>query len=233
MQIYEEFLSRKRLIAWLIDPDKFDHELLKKISGIKHVDFIFVGGSMVFSQRVPELIKNLKETFNLPVILFPGSVFQVYEEADAILFLSLISGRNPEYLISQQVIAAPLIEQTKLEVIPCGYILVDGGRVSSTAYITQTIPIPADKVDLVAATALAGKFLGHKLIYLEAGSGALRTVPPDVIREVASRTKLPVIVGGGLRTREAIEESFNAGATCVVLGSVIENNPDFLFQIKK
>ncbi|MCX7696608.1 MAG: geranylgeranylglyceryl/heptaprenylglyceryl phosphate synthase [Bacteroidales bacterium] len=233
MQIYEKFVSQKRLIAWLIDPDKIDTRLIEKYKNkIIHVDFIFLGGSIVFYHRIPEMINFLKTNLNLPVVLFPGSYFQVFREADAILFLNLISGRNPEYLISQQVLVAPLLEQTNIEVIPCSYILIDGGRVSSTAYITQTIPIPSDKIDLIVATALAGKYSGHKLIYLEAGSGAHHHVPFQVIREVSIRTKLPVIVGGGIRSLEVIDQIFDAGATCIVLGSVIENDPEFLLKIK-
>lgn len=234
MQIYDLFKEQKRLLAWLIDPDKFnDHSLSVVEKNRELIDLILLGSSMQFSTSVPSLIQLLKSELAKPIVLFPGSYFQVYAEADAILFLSLISGRNPEYLISQQVVAAPTIASTQLEVISCGYILIDGGRISSTAYLTQTIPIPADKKDLIVATALAGKFLGHRVLYLEAGSGATYPVPPSVISEVARVTQLPIIVGGGIRSPEAVQQAFDAGATCVVVGNIMEENPHFFDNIKK
>jgi len=234
MQIYDVFTQQKRLLAWLIDPDKFDGSTLKIAERNKQkIDFIFLGSSLLFSKEIPSLIIEIKKHLEKPIILFPGSYFQIYDNADAILFLSLLSGRNPEYLVSQQVVAAPMIAQTSLEVLSCSYILIEGGRVTSVSYLTQTLPIPSDKIDLIVATALAGKYFGHKLIYLEAGSGAIHPISSKTISAVAEATKLPIIVGGGIRSFKAIQQAYDAGATCVVVGNIIEENPNFFDEIQK
>lgn len=178
-----------------------------------------------------QTVKTLKANSKIPVVIFPGNNYQVSNKADAILFLSLISGRNPEYLIGQHVVAAPLIKESGIEVIPTGYILVDGGRISTTSYITQTVPVPNDKPEIAVATALAGQMLGMKLIYLEAGSGAIQTVRREIIAKVKQTLSVPLIVGGGICTAEGAEEICKAGADILVIGNILEKDPTLLMEI--
>ena len=173
----------------------------------------------------------LKQKSKIPIILFPGNVLQITPRADAILLLSLISGRNPEYLIGNHVIAAPILKKTDLEIIPTAYILIENGRTTSVEYMSNTKPIPADKVDLTVATAMAGEMLGHKLVYLEAGSGALETVNTEMIREVRKQINIPLIVGGGIHTPEQISNIYRAGADMVVVGTAIEKDPATLLEL--
>ncbi|KAF5049909.1 Geranylgeranylglyceryl phosphate synthase [anaerobic digester metagenome] len=232
-QIYDLFLRPEKRVILLIDPDKFDEEktslFFSHHSGL--MDMIFVGGSLLSANRTSFVIAALKKLTQIPVVLFPGNSMQLSANADAILFLSLISGRNAEYLIGQHVQAAPLIYNSELEVIPTSYMLIDGGNRTSVQYISQSMPIPADKTDIAVATALAGKFLGHKLIYLEAGSGALNAVPADIVKAVSSKTNLPVVVGGGIRDEETAMDLFSAGANSIVIGSLFETNPDAVLRI--
>ena len=225
--IYPEIIEKLKsgkMFAVLVDPDKHDGESLNYIgrsaqNGV--VDFILVGGSLV-SGSVDEAVSILKDKTDLPLILFPGNVLQISPRANGILLLSLISGRNPEFLIGNHVIAAPLLSKTDLEIIPTGYILIENGRTTSVEYMSNTKPIPADKIDLAVATAIAGEMLGHKLIYLEAGSGAKESVNSRMISEVRSSIKIPLIVGGGIHTPEQIRETYMAGADIIVVGSAIE-----------
>lgn len=230
--IYQSILEAKhKQIAVLVDPDKHTKESLQKLCGNINqakVDFILVGGSLLLKTNFASTIEYLKQHTKLPVVIFPGSNFQVSDKADAILFLSLVSGRNPEYLIGQQVTAAPLIKASNIEVIPTAYLLIDGGRISSTSYITQTVPIPNDKPDVAVATALAAEMLGMKMIYLEAGSGAENTVSQELIKAVKAAVKIPVIVGGGIRTASSAKEIFDAGADIIVVGNALESNADLL-----
>ncbi len=233
--VYEQIATCKDLkLAVLIDPDKQNKEqltgLIERAVACK-VDLFFIGGSLLIEANFDATIEAIKEQCNIPVIIFPGSNYQLSDKADAVLFLSLISGRNAEYLIGQQVIAAPAVKRMGLEAIPTGYILVDGGRISSTAYITQTIPIPNDKIDLAVATAQAGELLGMKLIYLEAGSGAKHSVTTDMIKAVKSNISIPVIVGGGIRSSEQAEEICKAGADIIVVGNALEETPGLLMEI--
>jgi len=232
-QIYDLFLRPEKRIILLIDPDKFDEEKTQQILRLHQslFDVVFVGGSLLSANRTDEVVHFLKNSSPVPVVLFPGNAMQISAEADAILFLSLISGRNPEFLIGQHVQAAPLISRINLEVIPTSYMLIDGGNCTSVQYISQSMPIPADKTDIAVATALAGKYLGQKLIYLEAGSGALHSVSPDMVREVSEKTQLPVIAGGGIRSAETAVALLNAGARAIVLGSLFETNPDEVVRI--
>jgi phosphoglycerol geranylgeranyltransferase len=221
-------------LAVLIDPDKQNPESLSGLISVAincKVDFFFVGGSLLLENNFEATIETLKAHSNIPVVVFPGSNYQLSNKADAILFLSLISGRNPEYLIGQQVVAAPTVKKIGLEAIPTGYILIDGGRTSSTAYITQTMPIPHDKIDLAVATAQAGELLGMKLIYLEAGSGAKKAVSAEMIAAVKHSVSIPVIVGGGIRTSEQAEEICKAGADIIVVGNALEETPGLLMEI--
>lgn len=232
-QIYDLFLRPEKRIILLIDPDKFDEEKTQQILRLHQslFDVVFVGGSLLSANRTDEVVHFLKNSSPVPVVLFPGNAMQISAEADAILFLSLISGRNAEYLIGQHAQAAPLISRTNLEVIPTSYMLIDGGNRTSVQYISQSMPIPADKTDIAVATALAGKYLGHKLIYLEAGSGAQNAVPAAVVHEVCEKTQLPVIVGGGIRSEETAMALLQAGACAIVIGSLFETNPDAVVRI--
>ena len=230
--VYQSILKAKhKQIAVLVDPDKHTEESLQTLcSSINQskVDFILFGGSLLLKNNFDFTIEYLKQHTKLPVVIFPGSNFQVSDKADAILFLSLVSGRNPEYLIGQHVTAAPLIKASNIEVIPTAYLLIDGGRISSTSYITQTVPIPNDKPDIAVATAIAAEMLGMKLIYLEAGSGAENTVSQEVIKAVKAAVRIPVIVGGGIRTASSAKDIFDAGADIIVVGNSLENKPDLL-----
>ncbi len=220
-----EGVDRKH-IALLIDPEEHtaaSAENLAREATAAHVDFIFVGGSYV-SSDLTSIVDAIKRITSIPVLLFPGSPLQVVPNADALLFLSLISGRNPDYLIGNQVLSAGFIRKSGLEVIPVGYMLVDGGSLTSVQYISNTLPIPADKPELAVATALAGEMLGLKMLYLEAGSGAKNPVPSSLVAAVRNAVKLPIIVGGGLRDEVAVSAALAAGADIVVVGNAVEND---------
>ncbi len=219
----------------LIDPDKLNVPAI--ISTVyaaneANVKLIFVGGSLI-NERIDSFIEIIKKNTEIPVVLFPGSLMQLSSKADAILLLSLVSGRNPDYLIGNHVLAAQYIRHSNLEVIPTGYILVDGGTVTSVEYISNTKPIPANKTDLIVSTAIASEMLGHKLIYLEAGSGANKHVPTEAIREVKRNISVPLIVGGGINTGEKVKQVLQAGADMVVVGTAIEKNMDSLMSLSK
>jgi len=215
----------KKLVL-LIDPDKLTPQsIIATLHAASEVDIsmVFVGGSLM-SSNMDQTVELIRTHTRRPVVLFPGSPMQLSQKADALLLLSLVSGRNPEYLIGNHVQAAPYIRNSNLEVIPVGYILIDGGKTSSVEYISNTMPIPADKPDLAVATCIASEMLGHKLIYLEAGSGAVHPVPSELIREVKKSIQIPLIVGGGLNTPEKVEAAYKAGADVVVVGNAIEKN---------
>lgn len=235
-QIYSKIQSDGKKIAILIDPDKASFFYVEKIIDLYHLrlfDFILVGGSLVSSNNIVEIITKIKSECDVPVILFPGNLNQICASADAILFLTLLSGRNPEYLIGQQVQAAPLLIETSLEVLSTAYLLIESGSFTSVQYMTQTLPIPRAKSDIAVATALAGELLGCKNIYLEAGSGANQTVPIEMIEAVKKKIKIPLWVGGGIRTPEAAEGICNAGADVIVLGSIFESDAEIGLQICK
>ncbi len=220
----------QKSVALLLDPDKAGDEGLDKILKIAsefRADYIFAGGSLTFNS-IDNLIDTIKLQSNIPVVLFPGNLLQLSRKADIILLLSLISGRNPELLIGNHVIAAPYLRDMKEKLISVGYILVGCGKKTSVEYISQTEAIPSDKPDIVVATALAGEMLGFKMIYLEAGSGATGPVPNNIITEVRKNITIPIAVGGGLRSKENIEEAFNAGANLIILGNGCENDPGLL-----
>jgi len=232
--IYTEILSSKRsnqkLLAILIDPDKVAIDklegLLLKINQ-SIATHIFFGGSLVKTNQIDAIVKKIKQYCNLPVLLFPGNPSQISSFADGILFLNLISGRNPEYLIEHQVNAVPVIEKTKLEVISTGYILIENGKETAVEIVSQTKPLDRNNIDYVCQTAKAGEYMGNKLIYLEAGSGAEKAIPIEMIEQVAKKLTIPLLVGGGIRTNEQIEKAFKAGADLVVIGTAFENNPNF------
>ena len=238
--IYENLLLAKKqgrkLLAILLDPDKISlatlSETLAKLNS-SAVDYIFVGGSTVEKGVTDELVYLLKKQTTIPVILFPGHYSQITSHADAILFLSLISGRNPEYLINQQVKAVPMIKRSGLEVIPTGYILIDGGKQSSVQKISNTEPIKSFDVEEITHTACAGMYMGKKIIYLEAGSGALSPVSASIIKAVKSNISIPLIVGGGIRSENELRSAFESGADLVVIGTAFEENNNLLNKIMK
>ncbi len=233
MNVYQQvFQSKNKSFAVLIDPDKtgpFQVETtLNTINSINEISAIFVGGSLVADGSTQQLIQYIRKNTTKPVVLFPGNVNQICE-ADAILFLSLISGRNPEYLIGQHISGAPLIKKLGLEAIPTGYLLI--GEPSSTAYVSNTTPIPNNKPDLAVATALAGEMLGQSLIYMDAGSGATNPISEDMISKVSGSLNSPLIIGGGIRTYEDAKKALIAGAHCIVVGNAAETNAAILFEI--
>ncbi len=225
-------LLKGKSIALLLDPDKAQGEALNRVLRIasdKKVDFILAGGSITFT-GIDSLINYIRERCTIPVILFPGNLLQLSKKADYILLLSLISGRNPELLIGNHVLAAPFLQDIRQKLIPTGYILINCGARTSVEYMSQTEAIPADKQDIVVATALAGEMLGFELIYLEGGSGASHPVPVATIRAVRENISIPLVVGGGLREAEEIESAFDAGADLIVIGNGCENNPTLLSE---
>jgi phosphoglycerol geranylgeranyltransferase len=228
--------SGKKGLAILLDPDKLNAKILaERIKSINesYVDYIFVGGSLISSDNMDMVLSELSDKTFIPKILFPGNSLHINSKADGILFLSLISGRNPEFLIGQQVVSAAALKRSGLNILPTGYILVDGGKPTTVSYISNTTPIPADKPDVAAVTALAGEMLGLKYIYLDAGSGALNPVREEMISMVKKTITLPLIVGGGIRTAEAASRAFRAGADIVVIGNAIEENPNFLNEVSQ
>ena len=234
-KIFDLITAKKGQIAVLIDPDKSNkkEELDKLIekSEFADIDFFFVGGSTVTREQFEYVVNYLSNNSELPVVLFPGASHQISSRADAILYLSLISGRNPDYLIGHHVLSANEIYDMRVEVIPTAYILIDGGTKSSVAYVSQTTPIPSDKSSIILNTAKAGILQGKKLIYVDAGSGAINHVPNKVISELASLNK-PIIVGGGITKIEEIDALQKAGANVIVIGNKIEEDIDFLLDLK-
>ena len=196
------------------------------------ITHIFIGGSEVGQNVTQQLVEVIKMLTDLPIVLFPGDVTQISKDADAILFLSLLSGRNPDYLIDKQVQAVPLLEKTQLEVISTGYILIESGKTTAVQRVTNTLPLNRTDVDAITNTAKAGELLGKKLIYLEAGSGATYEVPAEVISSVKNKIDIPLIVGGGIRTKTQIENAFIAGADMVVIGTAFEEDQQFFDQLK-
>ncbi len=236
--IYTKILSSKnsgkKLLAVLLDPDKLQlsevKETVTKIKPIK-VDFIFVGGSTVKNGVTKVFIKELKQFTKIPVVLFPGDYTQITEEADAILFLTLLSGRNPEYLIEQQIKSVSLLQKSKLEVISTGYILIDGGIETAVQKVSKTKPISQNNMEEIINTASAGMYMGNQLIYLEAGSGAINTINVNIIKSVNEKINIPIIVGGGIKTKKQLEIAYKNGADLVVIGNGFEENNSLLFQL--
>jgi putative glycerol-1-phosphate prenyltransferase len=233
--IYQARAEGKKLLTLLIDPDSLQHadhviDVIRKAEAAS-VDFIFFGGSLITKTEEFDSLKMIKEITSIPVILFPSSPAQIRSEADAILFLSLLSGRNPEYLIGHHVAAAPILKDSSLEILPTGYLLIGCGRPTTAEYVSGTQPIPYHKPGIAAATAMAGEMLGLKLIYLDGGSGADKAVSLEMISEVRKSTNLPLIVGGGIRSGEAARKAFEAGADMIVVGNGAEENPDLIREL--
>jgi phosphoglycerol geranylgeranyltransferase len=233
----DRYKQGKKSIAVLIDPDKVEDPsrllYLINLASENLVDFFFVGGSLITTTNLSEVVKQIKKNVTIPVVLFPGNSMQIDSSADALLFLSLISGRNPELLIGQHVVAAPIIRNTKLEVIPTGYMLVSSGRTTSVAYISNTTPIPEDKYSLAACTAMAGEMLGLQTIYMDAGSGAEREINAKMIATVRKSINIPLIIGGGINTRQKAFAALEAGADMIVVGNALEKEPDLLTEISE
>ncbi|MCK6618057.1 MAG: geranylgeranylglyceryl/heptaprenylglyceryl phosphate synthase [Cyclobacteriaceae bacterium] len=233
--LYQKQAHGKKSIAVLIDPDKVADRIqlqhLIDLASENCVDFFLVGGSLVTTVNSAEIITQIKQSVSLPVILFPGNAMQVEPTADGIFFLSLISGRNPELLIGQHVVAAPVIRNTRLEVLPTGYLLINSGRTTSVAYMSNTTPLPDDKYSLAACTAMAGEMLGLKLIYLDAGSGAEKEISAKMISAVRKAVSVPLIVGGGINTPDKAQAALQAGADMIVVGNALEKEPNLLIDI--
>lgn len=228
--------NNRKLLAILLDPDKVVWDTLANLiykinqSPATHV---FIGGSLVESTILDDLIVRIKQNCILPIVLFPGDPSQISNHADGILFLSLLSGRNPDYLIGHQVNAAPILKQTQLEILSTGYILIESGSETAVERVSKTKPLERDNLDLVLATAQAGEMLGSKLIYLEAGSGAQEAVPQEMIRLVAQNIEIPLIVGGGIVDGQGIQKAYELGADLVVIGTAFEKDADFFNTQKK
>ncbi len=230
--VYNNILKCKndhsKKFAVLIDPDNVNSSMIDQIisnSVDAKVDYFFVGGSLVLDDNLDYCLETIKKTVDIPVILFPGNNLQINDKADAIFFLSVISGRNAELLIGQHVITAPILKKSNLEVIPTGYIIVDGGASTTVSYMSNTTPIPRDKDDIAICTAMAGEMLGLKLLYMDAGSGAKQPINESMIEAVSKNCNLPIIVGGGILTPEKAAENCKAGADIIVVGNAIEKDP--------
>ena len=240
MNLYTSILEKKakgkKLFAILIDPDKQKNSVLSLIvqkANEANVDYFFVGGSLLTNDNLDECIKTIKNNSNIPVILFPGNAMQINKNADGILFLSLISGRNPELLIGKQVISAPILKQTSLEVISTGYMLINSGKPTTASYMSNTLPIPRNKNGIATSTAIAGEYLGMKLIYMDGGSGAEKPIKIDMIKQVSKQINIPLIVGGGICNAQKAIDNCNAGADLIVVGNAIEKNADLILEISK
>jgi putative glycerol-1-phosphate prenyltransferase len=236
--IYQSLLIRKRKgqksFAVLIDPDKVNAKKLDELIALAlaaRVDYLLVGGSLVISHQLDEVVQQIKQNCSIPVILFPGTPSQVSRYADGLLYLSLISGRNPELLIGQHVISAPFVKQSGLEIISTGYMVIDGGAPTTVSYISNAIPIPADKNEIALCTAMAGEMLGMKLIYMDAGSGARRAISEDMIAVVAGNIEIPLVIGGGIKDPEKAYHNCKAGADLIVVGNAIEKNAELIREI--
>jgi phosphoglycerol geranylgeranyltransferase len=234
MSIYQEILNskqkKKKLLAILLDPDKLDLDaidaLILKINQ-SPATHIFVGGSSFIGSHMDEIIIRLKEEIKLPILLFPGNPSQISAEADGILFLMLLSGRNPDYLVKHQIDAVPILEKTNLEIISTGYILIESGGETAVERVSQTKPLAKNNIEYISQTAKAGEMIGNKFIYLEAGSGAQDAVSSEIIKYVSARISVPLVVGGGIRSKRQIDEAYLAGADLVVIGTAFENDLNF------
>jgi phosphoglycerol geranylgeranyltransferase len=230
--IYTNILLQKKqgrkAFAVLLDPDKMTPDQAEYISQLAikaKVDYFFVGGSLVISTHLKECIESIKANCKIPVVLFPGSPSQVCSSADGLLYLSLISGRNPELLIGQHVVSAAAVKKSGLEVMPTGYMVVDGGAPTTVSYISNAWPIPHDKNEIAVSTAMAGEMLGMKLIYMDAGSGAKRAISEEMIHNVAKHIDIPLVIGGGITTPEKAMSNCKAGADIIVVGNILEKDP--------
>lgn len=238
MSLYKGLVEAKKRgekkFAVLIDPDKLRMGKIDQVINLAieaHVDYFFIGGSLIVNDMLDQLLVSLKKKCQIPLILFPGNSLQLSYRADAVLFLSLISGRNAELLIGNHVIAAPYLKVSPLEVMSTGYMLIDGGVDTTVSYMSNTKPIPSSKNDIAMSTAIAGEYLGLKMIYLDAGSGARKPVSKEMIESVSSVLSIPLIVGGGINTPEKASENAKAGADLIVVGNAIEKDPQLIMDM--
>ncbi len=238
--IYSSLLAAKRehkkKFVVLLDPDKLrlhNMEQILRLAQLAKIDYFFVGGSLILNDMMEQCISSIRKNSNVPVILFPGDIAQITPNADALLYLSLISGRNPEFLIGKHVVSAPLLKKSGLEILPTGYMLIDGGRPTTATYMSGTLPIPNNKTEIAVCTAMAGEMLGMKLIYMDAGSGADQPVSENMIRAVSQSIDIPLIIGGGIRTPEKVLLNMQAGADIIVVGNAIEKDPSLLIEMSE
>ncbi len=236
--IYDSLLLKKRKgqrsFAVLVDPDNVNAAKIDELTSLAisaGVDYLFVGGSLVISNHLDEVVQHIRANCSIPVILFPGTPSQVSRYADGLLYLSLISGRNPELLIGAHVISAPAVRQSGLEIISTGYMVIDGGAPTTVSYISNASPIPADKNEIALCTAMAGEMLGMKLIYMDAGSGARHPIREEMIACVAGHIEIPLVVGGGIRDPEKAYRNCKAGADVIVVGNAIEKDPNLIREM--
>jgi phosphoglycerol geranylgeranyltransferase len=236
--VYQSLLEQKKAgkksFAVLVDPDKVSHSSLHELIALAveaRVDYFFVGGSLVISDHLDDCVRQIKSACSLPVLLFPGSPSQITRYADALLYLSLISGRNADLLIGQHVVSAPFVKKSGLEIIPTGYMVIDGGAATTVSYISNAAPVPADKSEIAMCTAMAGEMLGMKLIYMDAGSGAKKAITEEMIATVARHIQVPLIVGGGIRDAEKSYLNCKAGADVIVVGNAIEKNASLIKEM--
>jgi putative glycerol-1-phosphate prenyltransferase len=237
-RIYQSLLHHKakgqKSFAVLIDPDKVTEGKIDELIVLAteaRVDYLLVGGSLVVTNRLDEVVQQIKKNCDIPVILFPGSPSQITSYADALLYLSLISGRNAELLIGQHVISAPFVKQSRLEIISTGYMVIDGGAPTTVSYISNAAPIPADKNEIAMCTAMAGEMLGMKLIYMDAGSGAKRPISESMIEQVAQVIEVPLVIGGGITDPEKAYRNCKAGADMIVIGNAIEKDASLIKEM--
>ncbi len=237
-KLYQHFLRNKqqghKSFAVLVDPDKVDAPKIEQLVSLAldaKVDYFLVGGSLLISNHLDDCIQQIKAICNIPVILFPGSPSQVSKYADALLYLSLISGRNAELLIGQHVVSAPFVRKSGLEIMPTGYMVIDGGAPTTVSYISNATPIPSDKNEIALCTAMAGEMLGMKLIYMDSGSGAKRPIPEAMIQMVASHIEAPLLIGGGITDPEKAYLNCKAGADVIVVGNAIEKDTSLIKEI--
>lgn len=236
--IYHSLTERKRLgkksFAVLIDPDKVNDQSMEQLIALaveSKVDYFLVGGSLVISSYLDECLQMIRQHCSIPTVLFPGSPSQVSKYADALLYLSLISGRNPELLIGQHVVSAPFVKKSGLEIMSTGYMVVDGGAPTTVSYISNASPLPADKNEIAVCTAMAGEMLGMKLIYMDAGSGAKRAIHESMIEKVAQSISVPLIIGGGITEPEKAYINCKAGADVIVVGNAIEKDASLIKEM--
>jgi len=237
-EIYSALLLKKKIrrksFALLIDPDKVDQAKLPalvKLAEQAGVDYLFVGGSLVVTNHLDQVVLQIKSLCKIPIILFPGTPSQVSAHADALLYLSLISGRNPELLIGQHVISAPAVRKSRLEIISTGYMVIDGGAPTTVSYISNALPIPSDKNEIALCTAMAGEMLGMKMIYMDAGSGARRPITTEMIERVSENIEIPLLIGGGIQNPEKVYHNAKAGADIIVVGNAIEKDASLLAEM--
>ncbi|HEU4470286.1 MAG TPA: geranylgeranylglyceryl/heptaprenylglyceryl phosphate synthase [Flavisolibacter sp.] len=238
MHVYQSLLEKKKngkkSFAVLVDPDKVNTASLNdviKLAVEAKVDYFFVGGSLVISDQLDACILQIRQSCKIPILLFPGSPSQISRHADALLYLSLISGRNADLLIGQHVVSAPFVKKSGLQIIPTGYMVIDGGAATTVSYISNATPIPADKADIAMCTAMAGEMLGMKLIYMDAGSGARKPISEEMIATVARHIDVPLIVGGGIRDAEKAYLNCKAGADVIVIGNAIEKDASLITEM--